>query len=58
MMKEVKNVKRSFVFECVTVKGHEDLVSSHPVVSYMYCSSKVMMKLNYDVRILYGVTEN
>jgi hypothetical protein len=46
IMKEAKNVKISVAFECVTVEGHEKLFSSRPVVSYMYSSSNVMMKLN------------
>jgi hypothetical protein len=58
IMKEAKNVKRSVVFECVTVDGREKLFSSRPVVSYMYSSSNVMMKLNYDIRIHNGVTEH
>jgi hypothetical protein len=44
IVKEVNNVKRSVMFECVTVDGCEKLFSSCPV--------------NYDIRSHYGVTEN
>jgi hypothetical protein len=58
MVKVAENVKRSAAFECVTVERREKIFSSRPVVSYMYSSSNVMVKLNYVIRIHYGVTEN
>jgi hypothetical protein len=53
---EAKNVKRSVAFQCVAVERREKLFSNRPVVSYSL--SNVMLKLNYDIRIHYEVTEN
>jgi hypothetical protein len=56
IVKEAKNVKRSVTFPYVTIERHEKLFSSRPVVCYS--GSNVKMKLNYDIRSHYEVSEN
>jgi hypothetical protein len=55
-VKEVKNVERSVAFQCVATEERDKLFSIRTVVSYP--GSNVMIKLNYDIRIHYEVTEH